>query len=246
MNVALSAVVVFLVLVPGFAFRSRFRRIERTSLDYAPFGEAVVLGVVFAAVLHAVWLLTCYLLLHRTLDLGVVLRLMGSDPAAQADAVQRVASDQYGILAYFGTILLAPFLIAPALRRLAEHFGWHLPESGFLFKLFGFNAPWYYLLLAEPKKRNLATVVAAVVNFGGKCHIVRGVVADFFVNPNGELDRIVLEFADRRPLEADEVQDDQDPEERYYRIDGDFFVLRYSEAITLNIQYLELEPLPRA
>jgi hypothetical protein len=81
--------------------------------------------------------------------------------------------------------------------------------------------------------------VAAVVNFGGRCYVVRGFVSDFFVKPTGELDRIVLEFADRRPLEADRDVSATDAPERYYQIEGDSFVLRYSEAITLNVQYVK-------
>jgi len=49
----------------------------------------------------------------------------------------------------------------------------------------------------------------------------------------------VLEFADRRPLEADRDQGDPDMPERYYQIEGDSLVLRYSEAITLNVQYVK-------
>jgi hypothetical protein len=35
-------------------------------------------------------------------------------------------------------------------------------------------------------------------------------------------------------------------EERFYPIDGDNFVLRYSEAITLNVQYVKLTAEPPA
>ena len=41
MNVALPALVIFLLVLPGFVFRSRFKRAERTALDYAPFGRVV-------------------------------------------------------------------------------------------------------------------------------------------------------------------------------------------------------------
>jgi hypothetical protein len=236
MNVALSAILVFLIVAPGFAFRSRYRRIERTSFDFAPFGEAVVLGVAFAAVFHLIWLGAAYLDGWR-LNLRDLLLLLGSDPAAQTLAIQRVGAHQLPILAYFLTILLAPFALAPAVRRLAERQGWNLPDSR-LYRLFGIDAPWYYLLRVQAERRGVDALVSAIVDFGGKCYVVRGLVADFFVHPSGELDRIVLEFADRRPLEADQGAGGA-AAERYYQIDGDFFVLRYSEAITLNVQYLE-------
>jgi hypothetical protein len=105
--------------------------------------------------------------------------------------------------------------------------------------VFGIDAPWYYLLRVHAAQRQADALVAAVVNFGGKCYVVRGFVAEFFVTPSGELDRIVLLLADRRPLEADREPGDPDSAERYYAIEGDSFVLRYSEAITLNVQYVK-------
>jgi uncharacterized protein DUF6338 len=242
MSVALSAVVVFLLLAPGFAFRSRYRRIERTSLDYAPFGEVVLHGVVFAAVFHLVWLAAARLF-GWVPNLGDLLLLLASDPNSQAEAIRRVGAHQYAVFLYFLTILFAPFFLAPALRRLAESRGWNLPESR-LYRFFGIEAPWYYLLRVQAARRDADALVAAVVNFGGRCYVVRGFVADFFVSPTGELDRIVLELADRRPLEADPQGQGGEPDPQYYSIEGDFFVLRYSEAITLNVQYLQLSPLP--
>jgi len=242
MNIALSAVVVFLLLAPGFAFRSRYRRIERTSLDYAPFGEAVVLGVVFAAFLHLIWLAAARLA-GWVPNLKDLLLLLTADAASQAAVVQRLALHQYAVFLYFVTILIAPFLLAPSLRWFAEKRGWHLPQNR-AYRIFGIDAPWYNLLRVEAALRDADALVAAVVDFAGRPYIVRGFVADFFVNPDGELDRIVLELADRRPLEDDKAQDCADAEERYYTIEGDFFVLRYAEAITLNVQYLQLVALP--
>ena len=57
MNFALPAVVVFALLLPGFIFRSRLKRVERTSLDYSPFGTVVAEAVFYAACLHGLWLL---------------------------------------------------------------------------------------------------------------------------------------------------------------------------------------------
>lgn len=242
MNVALSAIVVFLILAPGFAFRSRYRRVERTSLDYAPLGQTVIQGVIFAAVFNLIWLAVARLF-GWTANLRDLLLLLALDTSGQADAIRRVAAHQYAVFFYFLTIFLAPLALAPAVRHFAERRGWHLPESR-LYRFFGIEAPWYTLLRVEAAQRDADALVAAVVNFGGKCYVVRGFVADFFVTPTGELDRIVLEFADRRPLEADEPDHNNDAEERYYSIEGDFFVLRYSEAITLNVQYLQLSPLP--
>lgn len=46
MNVALPAIVIFFVLLPGFIIRTRLKRAERTSLDFSPFSEVVAEAVV--------------------------------------------------------------------------------------------------------------------------------------------------------------------------------------------------------
>jgi len=203
----------------------------------APLGETVLQGVAFAAVLHLIWLGAARLF-GWVPSLRDVLLLIGTDSFAQSLAIERVAAHQYAVFAYFLTILLGPMALAPGVRRFAERHGWHLPESR-LFRIFGIDAPWYYLLRVHAAQQGADALVAAVVNFGGRCYVVRGFVADFFVTPSGELDRIVLEFADRRALEADRAAGDAEEPERYYQIEGDSFVLRYSESITLNVQYVK-------
>lgn len=62
---------------------------------------------------------------------------------------------------------------------------------------------------------------------------------DFYFDKEGQLDRLILQNVKRRPMSADKTAGGE-PADRFYPIDGDSFVLRYSEAITLNIQYVKL------
>jgi len=52
MNVALPALIVFFLLLPGFIFRTNLKRAERTSLDFSPFGQVVAEGILWASVQH--------------------------------------------------------------------------------------------------------------------------------------------------------------------------------------------------
>lgn len=69
-----------------------------------------------------------------------------------------------------------------------------------------------------------------------------GVLDAFFVDAEGRLDRLVLQGVSRRPLANDQPRQGTEPADiaRFYATDGDSFVLRYSEAITLHIQYVKL------
>lgn len=70
--------------------------------------------------------------------------------------------------------------------------------------------------------------------------LYRGTLEEWFVNPDdGQLDRIVLSAASRRPFDRDKV-DAQDEAERFYPIDGDYFVLRYEHMLSVNVQYIRI------
>jgi hypothetical protein len=69
-----------------------------------------------------------------------------------------------------------------------------------------------------------------------------GILDDFYFDSEGQLDRLILQKVLRRPLSSDKPVDQSaasQGNERFYPIDGDNFVLRYSEAITLNVQYVK-------
>lgn len=66
---------------------------------------------------------------------------------------------------------------------------------------------------------------------------------EFFINFDGQLDRVILSAVMHRPLSKDKLVNESeghDESSRFYPIDGDYFVLRYSEAITLNVEYIKL------
>lgn len=145
MNLALPALIGFAVLLPGFIFRAGLKRTESESLDFSPFGKVAADAVLCAAVLHGAWLL-CTSLLGRQFQPLLLLQLLSSHPATQAQATGAVAGDVDEIAAYFMTLLLAAYAI-PVLIRGAI-LGFKLDREGARFSSFFrfYDAPWYYLL----------------------------------------------------------------------------------------------------
>jgi hypothetical protein len=246
MNVALPALIVFLLLLPGFIFRTRLKRAERTSLDYSPFGQVVAEAVLWAAIAHMIWLSMSYLIFGRLLDPAVLLKLLSSDATAQTKATEAVAKSFGPISAYFVTLLFASHAIPKGVRALISKY--RLDRDGTaLSSVFRFHqAPWYYLLTGadfETGNEPDFIVVSAIVEVAGEAVLYTGVLDEFFVDSEGRLDRLVLQEVMRRPIKLD--KNVTRPEEwydssRFYAIDGDYFVLRYSEAITLNVEYVKL------
>lgn len=248
MNVALPALIVFLLVLPGFIFRDRFKRTERTVLDYAPFGRVVAEAVLWAAALHAAWLACAWLFRAQFFRLDILLGLLSANPVAQSHAIETLVRQADWVAEYFSSLLIASLLVPIGMRWLITRF--RLDRFGhWLAPVVRFNdAPWYYLLtgadFAAEKLPDLIKI-SAIVDVAGEPYLYQGFLDDFYFNPGGELDRLVLEEASRRPLDRDKTaagnsEQAATVDDRFYPIDGDYFVLRYSEAITLNVVYIKL------
>ncbi|MBL0420230.1 hypothetical protein JI739_07730 [Ramlibacter sp. AW1] len=236
MNVALPALILFALLLPGFVFRSRLKRAERTSLDFSPFGLVVTEGVLTAMVLHLLWLGAAALCTSYRVDTEVLLRLASSDAASQALASREIARSDHLIGFYFASLLAFSYL-GPTVIRLAVT-KWKLDRAGSPLSPFlrFHDAPWYYLLTGadfEPGEEPDLISVSAIVDMGSGSTLYTGFLEDFIVTPEGQLDRLILSAVTRRPLRTSAAT-----AARF--IDGDYFVLRYEEAITLNIRYISL------
>lgn len=246
MNIALPAFIAFLLLLPGFILRTRLKRAERTSLDFSPFGQVAAEAVLWAFFAHMAWLALAYALFGRGLEPVTLMQLLSSASPAQAEATMAVGRDFSWIAAYFVSLMGASFLIPTMLRAVISRYRLDR-EARRLGHVFRFHdAPWYYLLtgadFAHEDKPDLI-MVSAIVEVGKEPMLYVGVLDDFFFTSDGRLDRLVLQGVARRPLSADKNKDGAASDaDRFYDIDGDSFVLRYSEAKTLNVQYIKLTP----
>lgn len=241
MNVALPALIVFFVLLPGLIARAQFKLVEDSSLDYSPFGRVVLTAVLLAALGHFIWLTISYFLFDRWLDTSVFLKLLSSGPN-ESGAIDAAASTSSWVTIYFVTLFAASYLIPTVLQVVVRRCRLDRHNSTFSW-LFRFHqAPWYYLLTGadfDEKSRPDFIIVSAVVPIGNRSWIYSGMLDEFFVDKNGVLDRLILQQVTRRPLNKSSIND-QESSSEYFEIAGDYFVLRYKETITLNIEYIKL------
>ncbi|WP_160160785.1 hypothetical protein [Legionella sainthelensi] len=86
-------------------------------------------------------------------------------------------------------------------------------------------------------------VVSAVLEVAGQGYLYRGELEDFYFDREGGLERLILRNASRRKIENDKTAPENAAiENRFYPIDGTYFVLKYSQITNLNVQFLELDP----
>ncbi len=248
MNVAFSALLVFLLLLPGFLFRTYFKRAEKVVLDIKPFGQAAIDAFLAALVLDLVWYWGAALVTSYRVDFKALLTLVAGDKSANLDsAIAEVATDPWHPGIFFASLYAFAILAGFGLRYAVTR--WRLDRRGApLANFLRFDTPWYYLFTGYDRATPPDGVaIGAVVCLGSSAYLYTGVLVEYFLDDQGQLNRLVLASAARRPLSDDQASEsgadpDQPPayEERFYPIEGDYFVLRYSEVLTLNVRYLDL------
>lgn len=245
MNLALPALVAFLLLLPGFIFRARLKRAEQTSLDFSPFGQVAAAAILWALFAHFCWLFLSSIVFSQRFDPAVLLNMLSSAPAAQAEAIAIIGREFGWISAYFASLLIASIVVPEIFRYVITKY--RLDRHGNRFgAVFRFHdAPWYYLLTGADFAKDDEPdfiVISAIVEVAKDAVLYVGVLDDFFFDSNGKLDRLILQGVARRPLSADKNKSETEEvvADRFYEIDGDSFVLRYEDVKTLNVQYVKL------
>ncbi|WP_175657450.1 hypothetical protein [Burkholderia ambifaria] len=251
MNVAFPAVFLFLVVLPGFIFRQFCQRREVRTFDHTPFSALVLQALLWAAAINLVVALGVRAIGYE-IELGDVVRLLVGGPTALNNlGAQLTWLNQHPIAgpAYFALTCTLALVIALLCRGAVEYFGLDRRGSSVVRWVRG-DAPWYYLFsgLDHPDPDAIdGAIVAAVVEFKEGSYLYTGVLLDWETNESGELDRLLLQNAQRRKLDRDRPYDAEsgqfrDDPSRFYPIAGDVFVLRYDEIKTMNVTYLALPP----
>lgn len=268
MNFALPAVVILVLVLPGFAFRSGLGLREGSRINYSPFGEVFFRSLVAAALLHAAVLVVTYYCVGKSVRLDILMRLMST--GATVDDQQVIQRDVRWIIAYFVALYAAAVLIPVVWRFIVTRF--RLDRSGWGWRAwFRFeNANWYYLLSgiydAEGGRPDFIQI-AVVVPIGNECFLYTGILEDYFTDADGQLDRLVISAAARRLIGKDAIAAKAGKRsskfrralrnksirwkksrhrdaaamsgERFYPIMGHYLVIHYDEVITLNVHYVK-------
>jgi hypothetical protein len=259
MNIAFPALLLFLLVLPGIALRYTYLKgfwRWNSPVSIQSISDEVAYSLVWAAILHVVWCSTVSVLGFGKPDLRSVLVLLIGGGAGRSEelqsAITATVASPFRVVGYFLSILLFSGLLG-----LIAHISvrkWRLDRKT---KALRFKNEWHYLLSGEvlefsefqPYERQGivdGVYLSAIVKHGKNDVLYRGIVADWLLDSKGDLDRILLRRAHRRNLENDrapgQARNNEDPayqdDPRYYDIEGNFFVIRYQELTTINIEYV--------
>jgi hypothetical protein len=252
-NIAFPALLIVVILLPGLLFRLWYRKgAWEYPIHVETFAEQVFKGIVAAAILHALWIAGARYVLGETVDLGAVLVLLtGATGDAQSAAIAATLSAPVKIFSYFLTIYVASPILGRLLHDLVRSGRWDLRIPGLRF-----DNDWHYVLTGEflrfPENREPSTPidvdlvqVSVVVEMGGESYLITGRLQEFFLDREGKLDRLVLADSYRRSISKDRGEGElqqalSKDSKRFYKIEGNYFVVPYAEVKNINIGYWAL------
>lgn len=239
MNVAFSAIIFLLLILPGFLARSAFWRSEKQNLDFSPFSAAMASVIIISGGLHALWIF----LLEKCTSFSLAYTDLLSLLAAQTgksfqDALGQSVRYPQTTFVYFATIYAFATVSGHLLRLLVRKF--RLDRQGWMADFVKFDTPWYYLFRdLEPGVSG--TWVNALVDMGSKTFMFSGIVEDFHVDKDGGLDRIILiEASQQQVNNKGQEQECEGEQEEIQGIEGKL-VLRFSVIKTMTVVKFSLE-----
>lgn len=259
MNIALPALLIFLLVLPGIALRYTYLKgwwRWNSPVSIQSISDEVAYSIICAGILHVAWYSIVSILGFGKPDLrSVLVLLIGGGAGSSEDlpsAIAATVESPFRVVGYFLSILIFSGLLGLVAHILVRK--WRLDRKT---KALRFKNEWHYLLSGEvlefsefqPLERQGivdGVYLSAIVKHGRSDVLYRGIVADWLLDSKGDLDRILLRGAHRRNLENDRApgqdRNNDDPayqdDPRYYDIEGNFLVVRYQELTTINIEYV--------
>jgi hypothetical protein len=261
MNFALPAILIFLLVLPGIILRYTYARglFKWNSPDnIRPITDEIAYSILFATAIHMFFGLILYYVFSIKVKIDVVLMLLigsfGKDSKSFEYCIQSVTDSPVYIGIYFLVVNGLSACIGHVAHECVRKFEWD-----WKYKFFRFRNEWYYLLTGEincfaeyakEKERNWKpdmVAISGVIDSHDKSYLYVGRVVDFHFDKEGNLDRILINEAQRRELGQDKKSTDSPKKmkQRFYPIDGDYFILKYSEVKNLNIMYMYYEKIEK-
>lgn len=234
MNIAFPAFFILILILPGFIFQNAYEKVERTNIEKKPFDVSSSLAFFYALLIHST---LCFILVPITgneVDYKLCIQLLTGSKNLPVTELTSISDNVPKILAYFSSSFFIAFIVG----KIAQSLIFKL--NPYKSSLLAFDTPWYYELTGKLSDTRDAQLIklSCLVESKNTSFLYYGVLEDFYLNSDGQLDRVVLSDAMRRPIENDQRNSQDDPQKRFYEIKGDRIILKYDDIKNINIEYL--------
>jgi hypothetical protein len=251
LNIAFSAVLIILLVLPGVIF-NRCRSVSGRFKSQHQIADELFPSLGAASIAHLVWVFGCYLLSGWTgliVDVEAVLLLVAGQLGKHkdsVDAIEAASSHPIAVLLYFASILL----VCCGLGR--AHAWIRLKRHGPVRAMMLFSAEdesqarrfgqWAETLPVDIPESGVAyTAIVASLTIGSTSYLYAGFLKKvFWDEATGEPEWLQLWSAVRRDITHDADLHSNSPE-RWYGVKGESFMIRFAEVDTLNLIYSALK-----
>lgn len=228
----LTAILIFFLFLPGLLFALRFYNSDSIPFTSTSLTHRAIIVFMGALLAHGLGFIVL-LFLGVVVNYELIFELMlGVVQATQLTSLHLLV---YPVLFYGVFVSFIGYFAGLVSRIFIKKY--ELEQYPF----FQIDNPWYYLFKGYNRDIGMAdgVKVAATIEIAGKSYLYLGVLADFFLGADGNIDRLILTAASRRELSNDKAYDKENVSDRFYPIDGDCFVLKYNQIKNLNIEYFD-------
>jgi hypothetical protein len=239
MNLALSAVVIFILLMPPIVFYLSFSygRYPKANLKFS-FLDGVLASAIISLFVHA----SGVFVLDKEVRFDILLKIFSGD---LKDLEHKISNaDLMHCIQHFALYNFTLLFIFILLGRLARYLVVHLKHNNAQSELLRLNNRWWYFFNGyESGGRFLDMVFVDAVVETKECTVIySGWLLDF-VCEGERLDRIYLEDVLKRKLEVNNAGN-QDAEAKLssaISVPGDKFSISYDNIVNLNVSFVKLE-----
>ncbi|MFL7018031.1 hypothetical protein [Vibrio cyclitrophicus] len=231
MNIAFPAFFLLALILPGFIFTNAFERTENTTLDKKPFEASSASALMCALFLQLIYASFINFLI-KEIDFTLCIKILTGVKLTQSD-LESLSPDVGFIGIYFVGLYLASYVVGKVLQKVV------FSLNPYKSSLLAFDTPWYYELKGKLSSESDAQIikVSCLLDTKDGSYLYYGFLDDFYLDQDGQLDRIVLFDVYRRDISNDD-SGGEGGGDRYYQIKGERLILKYNQIINLNIEYL--------
>ena len=229
----LSALLIVLFFLPGFIFTLAYYDSKGIPLNVSV-SYKVIASLLISLLLHAAGFFILIYCLNQAVDFKLILMLLTNTH----NSILSLTLNANNVITLSALYLMCIYFVAFSLGAL---FRWGIKKCKLdRYKFFRIDSPWYYLFKGSDWKGGQpdGVKIAATIEIAGHGYLYWGVLEDFFLNKEGNIDRLVLAYPSRRHFKNDKGILEE--AERFYPIGGDYFVLKYNEIKNLNIEYIDV------
>jgi len=245
MDIALGGIVVLIILLPGISFRKGYFS-EEFSNQYTirDFFNLFVNTLFPSLIIYFLSLpIIFYFFDGYYYDFKTLLGILSSNDSLVKTSIEQIDKYKFEIITYQAVINLISFGLGLRLRDFILHYSFDAKN-----KFFRYKNIWHYLLtgkfiLFERSQISLEkdtiedidiTYIDAIVQVGENVFTYTGVLVDYELSDDGNLDLIYIKDALRKPIE----------ELEYKEIKGHTLILKYGNILNLNLIFIQTEEKP--